>query len=296
MTEYQRVMKRGKDNPCMQKEKRLQDLSVMISIVCVYNNELLLSEYLLQSLKYQTALFELITLDNTKNTFKSAAEALNYGGRKAHGKYIMFVHQDIRLALNTWIEDAERTLDSLPNLGAAGIAGKRKGERLVVTSAMHGSPPSPAGTIVKEPVRAETIDECLIVIPRGVFDVLKFDEITCDSWHLYAVDYCLSSKLLGFETYVLPLTAYHLSSDCTPVPTLLIDLLISKFPGQRSFLPKEYYETLKKVLKKHKKYAPKIYTVSGDWVATRPFFLQRTLDLMAGIGKILRSLAMHQES
>jgi len=281
----------------MQKEKRLQDLLVMISIVCVYNNELLLSEYLLQSLKHQTALFELITLDNTKNTFKSAAEALNYGGRKARGKYIMFVHQDIRLALNTWIEDAERTVDSLPNLGAAGIAGKRKGERLVMTSVTHGSPPSPAGTIVKEPVRVETIDECLIVIPRGVFDVLKFDEITCDSWHLYAVDYCLSSKLLGFETYVLPLPAYHLSSDGTPVPTLPIDLLISKFPGQQSFLPKEYYETLKKVLKKHKKYTPKIYTVSGDWVATRPFVLQRTLDLMrTGIGKILRSLAMHQES
>jgi hypothetical protein len=72
--------------------------------------------------------------------------------------------------------------------------------------------------------------------------------------------------------------------------------LISKFPGQQSFLPKEYYETLKKVLKKHKKYTPKIYTVSGDWVATRPFVLQRSLDLMAGIGKILRSLAMHQES
>ena len=278
----------------MRKEERLQDLLVMISIVCVYNNEQLLSKCLLQRLKHQTAQFELITIDNTKRTFKSAAEALNYGGRKAHGKYIMFIHQDIRLGLNTWIDDAEKTLDSLPNLGVAGVVGKRKGGG--VSSITYGIPPSTAGSIVKEQVAVETIDECLIIIPQSVFDVLKFDEITCDSWHLYAVDYCLSSKLLGLETYVLPLPAYHLSSDGTPVPTLLIDLLISKFPiGQQYFLPKEYYETLKKVLKKHRKYTPKIYTVSGDWTATGPFVLQRALHWMrANIGKILRSLAIQE--
>jgi hypothetical protein len=260
----------------------------MISIVCVYNNEGLLSEYLLRSLARQTVKSELITVDNTKNTFKSAAEALNYGGHKARGKYIMFVHQDIRLCLNTWISDAESTLDSLPNLGVAGIAGKRKDGGL--SNLAHGISRVSVGTIIKDPTIAETVDECLLIVPHNVFDVLKFDEITCNGWHLYAVDYCLSSRLLGFETYVLPLPTHHLSSDGTPVPALLIDSLLSKLRiGEQVYLPKGYYDTLKKVLKKHSKHTSKIYTVSGDWLVARPFAVQRTLDLLKeGVNKIRR--------
>ena len=291
------VTERQKTFHVHKKEKRLQGFLAMISIVCVYNNERLLQEYLSRGLKHQTAQFELITVDNTKNAFKSAAGALNYGSRKAHGKYIMFIHQDIRLCLNTWISDAERTLDSLPNLGVAGIAGKRK-DGCLLTGLTHSTPNIPASAKVNDPATVETVDECLIIVPRNVFDVLKFDESTCDSWHLYAVDYCLSSRLLGFETFVLPLPAYHLSPDGTPVPALLVELLMSKFRiGEQSYLPKEYYDTLKKVLKKHKKHASKIYTVAGDWTVTRPIALQRTIDLMRkGTDKIYRSLALRQKS
>ncbi len=66
------------------------------SIVCVYNNVEILNQYLLESLKSQTILYELILLDNSCNKYKSAAEALNYGGERAKGRYIMFVHQDIK--------------------------------------------------------------------------------------------------------------------------------------------------------------------------------------------------------
>jgi len=55
----------------------------MIAIVCVYNDERVLADFLLDSLSRQTAPYELITIDNTKNEFSSAAQALNYGGRKA---------------------------------------------------------------------------------------------------------------------------------------------------------------------------------------------------------------------
>ena len=264
----------------------------MISIVNVYNNEGLLGEYLLRGLAHQTVEFELITVDNTKNTFKSAAEALNYGGRKARGKYIMFAHQDIRLCSTTWISDAERALDSIPNLGAAGIVGKGKDGGL--SNLTHGVDRVSVGTTVNDLAIVDTVDECLVVVPRKVFDVLKFDQITCSGWHLYAVDYCLSSRLLGLETYVLPFAAHHLSSDGTPVPALLIDRVICKLGiGERCYLPKEYYDTLKKVLKKHRKHTSKIYTVSGDWLVARPFGLQRTVDLMKeGTNKIQLSLAL----
>ena len=56
-----------------------------------------LNKYLLKSLNSQTALYELILVDNTQKKFKSASEALNYGGEKATGKYIIFTHQDVDL-------------------------------------------------------------------------------------------------------------------------------------------------------------------------------------------------------
>jgi len=67
----------------------------MISIVCVYNDEITLKDYLLKSLENQTSKHELILIDNTQGKYKSAAGALNWGGGKAKGKYIMFVHQDV---------------------------------------------------------------------------------------------------------------------------------------------------------------------------------------------------------
>ena len=69
----------------------------MISIIRVFNDEKLLSKYLLKSLKNQTACNELILIDNTKNKFKSASKALNYGAKKAKGEYLMFIHQDVKL-------------------------------------------------------------------------------------------------------------------------------------------------------------------------------------------------------
>ena len=45
----------------------------MISIICVYNNQEILEEYLLNGLEYQSNNFELILIDNTDNKYKSAA-------------------------------------------------------------------------------------------------------------------------------------------------------------------------------------------------------------------------------
>ena len=67
----------------------------MFSIICVYNNKKILDEMLLRSLSTQTKEFELILLDNYQNKFKSATEALNFGGKLAKNDYLMFVHQDI---------------------------------------------------------------------------------------------------------------------------------------------------------------------------------------------------------
>lgn len=217
----------------------------MISIICVFDNIEILNNYLMKSLKNQKIKCELILIDNTKERFESAAKALNYGARKAKGDYIMFIHQDVDLCSNTWLEEVEKVLTKLPNFGIVGVAGV-KDVKGVITNIKHGKPPRLAGRIqIKKPIKVQTIDECLVIIPKSVFDIFQFDEKTCDNWHLYAVDYCLSVKQqFGLSVYVIPMYLYHLSSGAIT-------------PG--------YNQTLKKVLKKHKDSFKWIYTTCGCW-------------------------------
>ena len=98
----------------------------MISVICVYNDELVFRNCLSRSLSAQKHEFELIPIDNTKNRFESAAEALNWGAKQATGDYLIFVHQDVDLCSDSWANGIEPLLDSLPNLGIAGVAGVRE--------------------------------------------------------------------------------------------------------------------------------------------------------------------------
>jgi glycosyltransferase involved in cell wall biosynthesis len=234
----------------------------MISTVCVYNDRDILGQYLLPSLNQQTTQTELILVDNQQRRFKSAAEALNYGGRNARGEYIMFVHQDIRLESSTWIADAEKMLESLPKLGIAGVAGKRD-RTGIVTNISNGITPRPAGTIrIDEATLVQTVDECLMIIPRNLFHRLPFDADVCDNWHLYAVDYSLSVGNSGLEVCVLPLPAHHRSGAYS--------------------MSDAYFVTLKSLLKKHKRNYTWIYTTMGDWYTVFPVNLNRFFERARG--------------
>ena len=112
----------------------------MISIVCVYNNKEILENYLLKNLSTKSVEYELILIDNTNGKFKSAAEAINYGGKKAKGNYLMFVHQDVNLSSPSWLMDVESILKNLDNLGVAGVAGSI-GETEIISNIKDGIPP-----------------------------------------------------------------------------------------------------------------------------------------------------------
>lgn len=225
----------------------------MFSIIVCYNNRRALNEILLPSVKNQTARYELIMLDNTNGQFKSAAEALNYGGKQANGKFIMFVHQDVELGSNSWLENTERILDSIPKPGIAGVVGmSEKGGDYIEKKRGHISD---CGAVLGEPFEkpeeVQTLDECLLIVPKSVFSKLQFDEKTFDGWHLYGVDYCLSVRQMGLKPYVIPAFVYH-----------------------RSFW-KAYVENLigyqKRLYNKHKKNYKKIYTTCGgiSWLKVR---------------------------
>lgn len=223
----------------------------MVSIVVVYNDKRALNEILLPSVKSQTAKCELILMDNTKGQFKSAAEALNYRGKQANGRYIMFVHQDVELGSDLWLDNTERILDSIPKLGIAGVAGiSEKGGNLIEKRRGYISDCGMVWGEPQKPEEVQTLDECLLIVPKSVFSKLQFDEKTFDGWHLYGVDYCLSVKQMGLKTYVIPAFIYHRSLR------LNVENLLR-------------YQ--KRLYNKQKKNYKKIYTTTGEisWLNLR---------------------------
>ncbi|MEL7669174.1 glycosyltransferase [Methanobacterium sp.] len=221
----------------------------------MYNNEEILNDYLLKSLNSQTTNYELILIDNTQKKFKSAAEAFNQEGKKAKGKYIIFTHQDVDLCSNTFLNDLELILDPISNLGIAGVAGKSK-EKVIISNIKEGIPPKFSGKIqIDTPVKVQTLDECLFIIPKNVFDMVPFDEEVCNGWHLYAVDYSLSVNEKGRDVYVVPASIYHKSAGDS--------------------FSKEYYSILKKLLNKHRKNYKMVYTTMGNWDSEYPLSIQK---------------------
>jgi len=224
----------------------------MFSIICIYNDQNILNDYLLHSLMKQTVPYELIAIDNSQQQYKSAPRIMNEVGMMAKHDYIMFVHQDVALETETWLEDVERELKELEFLGAAGVAGcDHEG---TVANVMHGTPPSFV-TIkqITKPVTKQTLDGCLIIIPKKVFEEIHFDEKTCDGWYLYASDYCLDLLRNDLKIYVLPDKIYHLSLG----------------PSYSQM----YIDAVNKIIKKHRGHFKIIYTTTGIW-DTRKYLFQ----------------------
>jgi len=261
----------------------------MISIICVYNSTSTLQSCLLNSLSKQKTDFELISVDNTEKRFKSAAEALNWGGKQAAGDYLIFAHQDVDLRSDSWLNTTETLLKSLPNLGIAGVAGVIDGgislrERYTDTITQrppkkfksgitHGPRMEPWGTPIEGAEPVQTLDECLVIIPKSVFGILQFDEATCSDWHLYAVDYCLSVATQGFGVYAIPSCLHHRSKG------LELENRFRVIASLRLY-PEAYYSTLGHVLRKHKNRYKWIYTSCGSWSTTYPLTMQRAAHVL----------------
>lgn len=243
----------------------------MISAVVVYNNEDIEESLIVRSLRRQSACHELLLIDNIGNkSFTSASAALNHGAKKTGGDYIMFVHQDVDLLNDDFLEKAEESLSKLCDLGIAGVAGiselgktHRDRRRNLI---YHGVPRKKWGKKIEEAECIHTLDECLLIVPRKVFERLPFDEETCDNWHLYGVDYCLSLAALGLKAYVLPLSIYHKSIGESARPH-------HRFVG--GSLSADYVKSFEAVRKKHKRNIPVIHTSCGSFLTKWPVNVQR---------------------
>jgi GT2 family glycosyltransferase len=219
----------------------------MMSIITVYNNRTILETNLLNSLKQQNMEYELILVDNCDGKYESAAQALNFGAKKAGNDYLFFVHQDVDLSYPDCLKDLEAVVEKLENLGVAGVAGytENNGKYVMYSNIKDGYPPEDVGMNLDYPMEVQTVDECLFVVDRSVFKKLEFDEKTCPDWHLYGADYCLDSKKLGKAVYVVPISIYHASRT-------------------ESF-SRSYYITLKNIVNKHGQDYSTIDTSCGIW-------------------------------
>ncbi|MBN1547649.1 MAG: hypothetical protein JW902_13440 [Syntrophaceae bacterium] len=224
------------------KRKRL--LYQGFSIICACNDYDKLDRYLIPSLNRQKSPHELFVIDNSDGHYSSAASILNQTAKKAQYDYLMFVHQDVALLSETWLFDTQNRLNSLKNLGAAGVAGRGKRGR-VKAAVLHGIPPRPAG---REPlqnnVKVQTLDGCLLIVPKHIFERLPFDEAH-SGWYLYVAGYCLDLLRNGYQSYVIPELIYHESTG----------------PAD----PCTYEGAIQYLIAKHGSRIDTIYTTVGKW-------------------------------
>jgi hypothetical protein len=229
----------------------------MISIISIINNDFIAKEFLLHGLSRQNVNYDLILINNKDFSYRSAAQAYNEGSAKAKGDYLMFVHQDILLPCRNWLKEAEESLSTVSNLGIAGVAGMLQPSfmndfevwaryylleklnlhkvwyyRYARGNVFHGREKKFWwGKFVSEVISTRTLDELVLIIPTKVFENSKFDEMTCDDWHLYGVDYSLSASQKCREVCVLPNSVVHFST------------------GK---VNKAYFKTLVKLINKHR--------------------------------------------
>jgi len=217
----------------------------MISIVVVFDDEKKFNRILLDSLNKQTVEFELISIDNTQGEIKSIVEAYNVKGRQAKGKYIIFIRPDLELDNDHWLENAEKSLDTVLDLGIAGIAGmagsgvddRRRGRG----SFSRGGTTWEYSNAVDIPTSVQTLDECLLIIPRDVFERNQFDASTFKADSCFGIDYCLSVQRSGLGVYVIPFSVYHRCKHI--VINSLLDSQVKLFNKNRRLYPHIYTTT-----------------------------------------------------
>ena len=164
----------------------------MVSIICCYNEK---KQYnaMVQSLCGQTIDYEIIGIDNTCNTYNSAASALNVGAEKASGEILVFLHQDIIFNSVLSLEHFVCQIDK-DNM-IIGLFGATR-ERFNINEKLQ---------------LVDTLDECCVAMSKNTWHWYKFNEKICDNWHLYVVELCLRAKLNKAKIVTGQFNITHLS-------------------------------------------------------------------------------------
>lgn len=220
------------------------------TFIYCYNNETELNGLLRPSLellrKNNEIDFNEISIENISGRYSSASEAYNSECRKESeilGEILIFCHQDIafdnaslfKAAIKEFNEDSNQIL---------GVAGMPKNGRTISNLRYYLTKKYITETRVLNKSVVESLDECLIMIPRNLFEKIYFDVKTCDHWHLYVVDLCYAlRRKFGTISYVMPQQIYHKTNG-----------------GTGLYVDYHFLKTLGKMVHKYKKDFDFIYT------------------------------------
>lgn len=184
-----------------------------ISVICVYNNETQLNSQLLASLSNQTAAYEFVPIDNTAGRFASAAAALNHGASVAKGDILVFSHQDIFLKTEHELGELADRIGQCETGTVIGTQGVKEPSRVYFENLTAGEEYDARiqNKYEKGLYEVSCVDEGLFGMTRATWQQHPFDEILCDSWHLYAVEACLWARAHGHHVYVYPAQIHHFS-------------------------------------------------------------------------------------
>lgn len=185
-----------------------------ISIICVFNNKEAFENQLKGSLKKQDIDYELIALDNSDNRFKSAAEALNYGSRKANGEILVYSHQDIFLKSSKELRVFSEAIKKCPSGTVIGTQGVKEPSKVYFSNITSGSDydDSFISDYKNDFYEVSCVDEGFFGMKKSTWEKLKFNEVLCDNWHLYCVEMCLHTRLNGNQVCVWPTQLHHYST------------------------------------------------------------------------------------
>lgn len=154
---------------------------------------------------------------------RSMAEALNRGGARARGDWLVFCHDDITFVAHDFAARLKACLEHHDLVGVAGTT-RMAGPSITWAGAPHvhgwithvrpdgALRPSIAGARTGVIPGAEGLDGVFLAMRRATFERIRFDASTFDGWHGYDLDFSLRAARAGLSCAIATdLTLTHAS-------------------------------------------------------------------------------------
>lgn len=158
---------------------------------------------------FSTPDVEFLYLDNSIGNYFDGFSGLNLFLNTAHGRHLIFCHQDVRLldggmaSLEAKIAEIEGLDPQWAVLGNAG--GIKPGKLALRITDPHGADTRQGHF----PTRVTALDENFLVVRRSANLALSRD---LAGFHLYGTDLCLIADILGHHCYAIDFHLQHLSA------------------------------------------------------------------------------------
>lgn len=212
----------------------------LYTLILIMNKKNVYQEFVENIDTQEDVSYEVICIDNCNNQYDSARKAYNEAVEKAKGKYLIFLHPDIRFITKNGLHNIVENVENIKNFGVIGVAGCPlelvNGKRIILSNICHGKSKCKAGKSIERPYEVQTVDECFFIVERSKFSDINFTEKK--GWHLYAVELCLQFLNAGEKNYVIPVDLWHQSDGKSLDYRYVLQLreLIKEFKNSTDFI------------------------------------------------------------